>query len=119
MSIPWCILPQRHLNLEVITNGETVGQLHSEFPWDLSNVGLIAPLVSVVYRKTVVEDVSVAYKTEVVNDSTKYTDYSNVTTKGQDGINRMTQDIKYINGEIQALAIVQSQSFFIVIVSSK
>ncbi len=105
------IAEAHNLNIEelLIANPQFTAANVLLTPGEIINVGLIAPLVSVVYRKTVVEDVSVAYKTEVVNDSTKYTDYSNVTTKGQDGINRMTQDIKYINGEIQALAIVQSQ----------
>lgn len=74
------------------------------------NVGLISPLVSVVYRKTVVDDITVSYKTETVKDNTKYSDYKVVTTKGQDGITRITQDIKYINGEIQSLAITNRET---------
>ena len=69
------------------------------------NIGLIAPLVSVVYHKTVVDDIKVSYKTEYINDSTKYTSYKEVTTKGQDGIERITQDVLYKNGEIQSLHI--------------
>lgn len=72
---------------------------------DEVNVGLINPLVSVVYRKVVVDDMDVSYKTEYVDDSTKYTDYEKVTTEGQNGVTRITQDIKYINGEIQSLQI--------------
>lgn len=69
------------------------------------NVALISPLVSVVYYKTVVDDIKVSYKTETIKDSTKYSDYSLVTTKGQDGKKRITQNIKYINGEIKDLEI--------------
>lgn len=69
------------------------------------NVGLIDPLVSVVYRKTVVDDINVNYKTEYVEDSSKYTDYRETTTEGQNGVTRITQNIKYVNGEIQSLTI--------------
>lgn len=73
------------------------------------NVGLISPLVSVVYRKTVIDDISVSHKTEYIDDSSKYTNYKEVTTKGQDGKTRITQDIKYINGEIQSLTITKRE----------
>lgn len=71
------------------------------------NIGLISPIINIVYRKTVVEDVEVSYKTEKVKDNTKYTSYKQTTQNGSNGITRITQDIKYINGEIQNLNIVQ------------
>ena len=73
------------------------------------NVGLISPLVSVVYIKTIVEDIDVAFKTTIVKDSTKFEDYVSVTTKGQNGVKRITQDIKYVNGDIQDLKISDQQ----------
>lgn len=73
------------------------------------NVGLVAPLVSVVYKKNVISDVSIDYKTEYKDDKTKYTDYKKVTTEGQKGITRVTQDIKYINGEIRNLKITKKE----------
>lgn len=74
------------------------------------NVGLINPLVNVSYRKTVVSDEEIQYKTTYVNDDTKYTDYQQVTTKGQNGMRRITQDITYMNGEIQDLRIEKSDT---------
>ena len=38
----------------------------------------------------------------------KYVDYSEVTTKGENGLTRVTQDIKYVNGVIQDLKIIKS-----------
>lgn len=105
------IAEKHNLNVEelLIANSQFSAANVLLTPGEEINVGLISPLVSVVYRKTVVEDMDVSFKLEVINDSTKYTDYTNVTTKGQNGVNRITQDIKYTNGEIQSLSIVQSQ----------
>lgn len=72
------------------------------------NVGLINPLVSVVYHMTVVDDVSIPYKTTYVNDNTKYVDYQVKTTNGVNGLSRITKEVKYKNGEIQSVFISQS-----------
>ena len=52
------------------------------------NVGLISPLVSVVYKKTEVKDIEVQYKTTYVDDKNRYTDYKQVTTQGQNGVKK-------------------------------
>ena len=105
------IADQHNLNIEelLIANPQFTAANVLLTPGEIINVGLIAPLVSVVYRKTAVEDMDVAYKVEVVKDSTKYTDYSQVTTQCQNGVTRITQDIKYVNGEIQSLNIIQQE----------
>lgn len=74
------------------------------------NVGLISPLISVVYRKTEIKDIEVQYKTTYVDDKSKYTDYQKVTTEGVNGVKRITQDIKYVNGEINSLNITKSET---------
>ena len=74
-------------------------------PGEKINVGLINPLVSVVYRKTVIEDKTINPKTVYVEDKNKYEDYEEITTEGSAGLTRITQEIKYINGEIQSLQI--------------
>ncbi|MDE6292578.1 MAG: M23 family metallopeptidase, partial [Bacilli bacterium] len=74
-------------------------------PGEVVNVGLIDPLVSVVYRKTVVEDIKINPKTVYVDDKSKYEDYEETTTEGNAGLTRVTQEIKYVNGEIQSLQI--------------
>lgn len=68
---------------------------------DVINVGYLKPLVSIVSYKTSVSNVAVSYKTTYVDDSTKSRSYSVVTTEGVDGVTKVTQSIKYINGEIQ------------------
>lgn len=72
---------------------------------DIINVGYLNPLVSVVCHKTTVEDVSVSYKTTYVDDKSKYVEYQEVTTAGVDGLTRVTQDVKFVNGEIQNVVI--------------
>lgn len=74
------------------------------------NVGLISPLISVVYKKTEVKDIEVQYKTTYVDDKNKYTDYKQVTTEGQNGVRRITQNIKYVNGEINNLTIEKTET---------
>lgn len=77
---------------------------------DEINVGLINPIVSVVYNKTIVEDIDVAYKEETIKDKTKYTDYKEVRTKGVNGVSRITQNVKFINGEIKNLEIDKTET---------
>jgi murein DD-endopeptidase MepM/ murein hydrolase activator NlpD len=76
---------------------------------DTLNVGLIDPLVTVVYKKTLVEDVAVAYEEETEKDNTKSTSYRVVKTEGKDGVSRVTQDVTYINGEVKTLDIVKQE----------
>lgn len=106
------IADDHNLNIEelLIANPQYTSANVLLTPGEEINVGLIAPLVSVVYNKMVVDDVDVAFKTEVIKDSTKYVDYDEVTTKGQNGVRRLTQSITYINGEIQSLDIVQQKT---------
>lgn len=90
--------PQYPSKNVLLTEGETL------------NVGLISPLVNVIYRKTIVEDSVVSYETETVNDPTKYTSYKKVTTKGEDGLMRSTRDVIYRNGTIQSLVVTNKET---------
>ena len=78
-------------------------------PGEVLNVGLINPVVSVTYRKTVVSDVDVPFTTQTVKDDNKYTDFKQTTSAGVKGVSRLTQDVLYVNGEIQTLNITQSK----------
>ena len=73
------------------------------------NVGLINPLVSVTYNKRVIETVDIAYTTTYVDDDTRYASYKETTTVGQNGKTKITQEIKYINGEINSLVITNKE----------
>ncbi|MCX4365939.1 MAG: M23 family metallopeptidase [Bacilli bacterium] len=79
-------------------------------PGEVVNVGLINPLVSVVYRKTVVDNMTINPKTVYIDDKSKYEDYEETTTEGSPGLTRVTQEIRYVNGEIQSLQITGKET---------
>ena len=62
------------------------------------NVALINPVLSLVYEEIVVEDVVQYYETEYVNDPTQYIGYKKTTREGQNGINRTTARVQFVNG---------------------
>ena len=74
------------------------------------NIGLINPLVSVKYSKQVVEVVDIAYQTKYIDDNSKYIDFKEVTTAGQNGKTKITQDILYVNGQIVNLIISNKET---------
>ena len=78
-------------------------------PGEVLSVGLINPVVNFTYRKTIVSNEKVPYKTEYVEDNTKFSSYRDTKTKGIDGVSKVTQDALYINGEVQTLKIVNSE----------
>ncbi len=62
------------------------------------NVALINPVLSLVYEEIVVRDVEQYYETEYVDDPTQYVGYKKVTTQGENGINRTTARVQFVNG---------------------
>lgn len=105
------IADKNHLNIDelMVANPQFTSSTVLLSEGDEVNVGLIQPLINVVYRKTVVEDVVVPYTTVKEKDDTKYTDYKQVKQNGVDGLSRVTQDIKYVNGEINSLVVVNKE----------
>ncbi len=53
--------------------------------------------------------VSVAYKTTTVKDSTKYTNYKKLKTKGQKGTNKVTEEIVYVGGVEQSRKVIDTE----------
>ena len=62
-------------------------------------VGVMNPLFSMVEEKHVVSDQTISYKTEYVYDNTKMVGEQYVRTQGSNGITRVTQKVKIVNGE--------------------
>lgn len=106
------IADNHNLNIEelLIANPQYPAANVLVTPGDEISVGLISPVVSVVYKKIVVEDIDVAFKEEVIKDSSKYSDFREVKTQGSNGVSRITQNVKYINGEIQSLIIDKTET---------
>ena len=63
-------------------------------------VGVLDPVFQTVKEIHKVEDQTVGYKTEIVYDNTQLIGYQATRTEGVNGINRVTQKIKEVNGEI-------------------
>lgn len=63
-------------------------------------VGVLDPVFQTVKEIHKVEDQVVAYKTEYIYDNNQYVGYQKLQTAGSNGVNRITQKIKEVNGEI-------------------
>ena len=61
--------------------------------------GVLDPIFTTVEEKHIVEDQTIAYKTEYVYDNSQMVGVQYTKTKGSNGITRVTQKIKNINGE--------------------
>jgi murein DD-endopeptidase MepM/ murein hydrolase activator NlpD len=73
------------------------------------NVSLINPLINLSYKKTIISDEVKKFKQTEVKDPNQYIDYRKVTTKGEDGLSRVTYDVKITNGEIKAYLPVKEE----------
>lgn len=104
------IASANHLNIEelLIANPQYKSANVLLAEGEIVNIGLIKPLVNIVYRKTDVKNVEISYTTEYESDNKKPKSYKVVTTKGQNGKSRITQEVRYVNGEIQSLQITNT-----------
>ncbi len=62
------------------------------------NVAFINPKVTFIYEELVTQDSEQQYQTEIQEDNTQYTSYKVVKQKGENGINRITTRVQFING---------------------
>ncbi len=69
------------------------------------NTTLIDPLIDVVYEVEKVEDVEVPFQTDYEDDKNAYVGNNTTIQEGVNGETRLTETIKYINGEIQGLVV--------------
>ena len=63
-------------------------------------IGILKPQISVVEEDHVVKDEEVKYTTKTEEDSNQYTSYRVVKQAGENGLNRVTQKVQKVNGEI-------------------
>ena len=66
---------------------------------DNVSIGLINPVLTLVCEMYEIEDVEQYFEKQVVYDNKKPTSYSQVTQQGVNGITRITQTYKEVNGE--------------------
>ena len=89
-----------NVNEVLIANANLRGSTALLYEGQKITVGVLNPLFKTVKEIHKVEDQEIAYKTEYVYDNTKYMGYQSVSQKGSNGIKRVTQKIKEVNGEI-------------------
>ena len=73
------------------------------------SIGILDPIFSTVVEKHVVADQTVKYKTTYKYDNTMYQGQTRVIQDGQNGINRVTEKIKVVNGEVNQAYIVSNE----------
>ena len=72
-------------------------------------VGVLDPVFSTVKQVHKVEDQTINYKTEYIYDNSKMMGYQSVQTKGVNGVTRVTQKIKSINGQISQMVFTSTE----------
>lgn len=96
------------VNELLIANTNIKGENSLLYEGQVLSIGTLEPVFSTVVEKHVVEDQTVKFKTTTKYDNTKLKGYSKVTQQGINGVNRVTQKIKTINGEVSQAYIVSS-----------
>ena len=72
-------------------------------------VGVMDPMFSMVEERHVVSDQIISYKTEYIYDNTKLIGEQYTKVQGSNGVTRVTQKVKSINGEITNALISNSE----------
>ncbi len=72
------------------------------FPGQVVTLGILSPQFRTVEEDYIVQDKTVPHETKYENDDTQYVGYEKVKQEGQDGLSRVTEVHKMVNGEILA-----------------
>lgn len=72
-------------------------------------IGVLDPVFTMVEVKHLVEDQTIAYKTEYIYDNSKLVGYQQIQTPGSNGITRVTQKLKVVNGDTVSALISSSE----------
>ncbi len=84
----------------LISNPNFTSAKNLLFPGQVVNIGITDPQISVVKEEYVVKDQEKAFATELKYDSNKVLGDDEVIQQGENGLERITQRIKYVNGQI-------------------
>lgn len=90
----------------LIVNPEFTSKDNLLIPGQKVNIALISPVLEMVVEKETVEDVDKPYETIEKEDDTLDYGVTNVEVEGENGIQRVTEKIKYVNGEIKTAYIL-------------
>lgn len=84
----------------LISNPTFTSSKNLLFPGQEVTIGITNPQISIVAEEYTVNDIVSNYKTEVQYDAERTIGDDVVTQKGEDGLERVAQRIKYVNGNI-------------------
>ena len=84
----------------LISNPTFTSSKNLLFPGQEVTIGITDPQLSVVVEEYIVKDQEVHYQTEIKYDDSKVIGDDEVIQVGEDGLERITQRIKYVNGVI-------------------
>lgn len=85
----------------LISNPGFTSENNLLFPSQVVTIGITDPKISIVMEKYVVKDQVVQYQTEIQYDAEKVLGDEELIQEGVDGLERVSQRIKYVNGEIE------------------
>lgn len=97
------------VNELLIANDDIKTETSLLYAGQVLSIGILDPVFSTVVEKHVVADQTVKYKTEYKYDNTMYQGQTKVLQEGQNGINRVTEKIKVVNGEVNQAYIVSNE----------
>ena len=100
---------QMSVNELLIANDDIKTENQLLYAGQVLSIGILDPVFSTVVEKHVVADQTVKYKTTYKYDNTMYQGQTKVLQEGQNGINRVTEKIKIVNGEVQQAYIVSNE----------
>ena len=84
----------------LISNPSFTNENNLLFPGQVVKIGITDPQISIVMEEYVVKDQEVAYQTEVQYDANMVKGDYEILQEGSNGLERIAQRIKYVNGEI-------------------
>lgn len=84
----------------LISNPSFSNEKNLLFPGQEVTIGMTDPKISIILEEYVVKDQKVEYQTEVEYDENMIKGDYKIVQEGTDGLERVSQRIKYVNGEI-------------------
>ena len=92
----------------LIANPDLTSEKNLLYESQKLNVGLIDPIVSVVVDMHSVEEEERSYDTEIQYDDTQYVGYQSVLREGENGLDKVTRKLQYVNGQLTSGTVVNS-----------
>ena len=84
----------------LISNPNFSNETNLLFPGQTVTIGITDPQISIIMEEYVVKDQVIEYQTEVKYDANMVQGEYDILQEGTDGLERVSQRIKYVNGEV-------------------